>query len=872
MGSKLTKTMCAVGAASLVLSIGDALGAQEFNETVLVRPDSASEEITPQLPEGGIPPYLVDNGDGTSTVYTLTAVNAGEARVTSAGGGITLETTGDGTLESGTREGFTYIYDKVTKVIVDNDTGEVKQQDIGDGPVNETYYGVAAELDEETGEVVSLQELAPLENQVPDGELDYDSLPQQVKPLITTPLDPVEAGGNLTVAGDVSVGGELMVENGVQNADGTSLIHKGDDGSVHIGENSLVTNEVDGEQQLYAEDGAGDPIDINVTNGSGLKVDGETVAKEKDVADEAVARADADDAIKEGAGLNDDGSYGPNSDANYIAEAESLNEADVILDGQVKTNETAIAQEVADRIALIRRNEEDGMLHIGDDSIVTGVVDGEQVLRAQKTGEDIDLRINGDTNLVVDNELAVKGKSNFHDTLSVRPEDSSSVEVVEGGDTELPSIVNDETTSTVFTQTGSVLEERVDSAGGGVTLDTNGNATLARAAVEGVEYEYLQVTAFDVYNPGHPEAGEPVPGTVRRVGGYKDAETGQFVMLGELDEEGLLNVDSLTEEQKAVIATSMDMPEEGGNLMVGGNATVKGQLQANNGVVDAEGENLISKDADGAVHIGSNSLVTQEVGGQQLLYAEDGTGNPIDIRVTNDSNLTVDGTTLTGDLNVVTDAAVGNDLTVGNNATVAGTTTTNDLEVVNNASVGNDLVVSNDAMIGNDIAVANNAAVANDLDVGNNANVSSDLTVGNNAQVSNDLAVGRNASVGQDLQISRDAAVGRSLYVTDDVYVGGRTEGLQSQIDRNRGHIEDNADDIDTNRRGIAMVAAMTNTKIEPGKKQALDYNISYFEGEAGLGIGYGYRINDMMQLNFAGSSTFDFEEAVGRVGISMQW
>ena len=48
-------------------------------------------------------------------------------------------------------------------------------------------------------------------------------------------------------------------------------------GAVHIGANSLVTNEVSGVQQLYAEDANGNPIDIDVTNGSDLLVGGVSV-------------------------------------------------------------------------------------------------------------------------------------------------------------------------------------------------------------------------------------------------------------------------------------------------------------------------------------------------------------------------------------------------------------------------------------------------------------------------------------------------------------------------------------------------------------------------------------------------------------------
>jgi len=59
--------------------------------------------------------------------------------------------------------------------------------------------------------------------------------------------------------------------------DGANLIGKTDDGAIHIGENSLVTVEQDGQQWLYATDGDGNLIPINITNGSDLLVNGVNV-------------------------------------------------------------------------------------------------------------------------------------------------------------------------------------------------------------------------------------------------------------------------------------------------------------------------------------------------------------------------------------------------------------------------------------------------------------------------------------------------------------------------------------------------------------------------------------------------------------------
>lgn len=56
-----------------------------------------------------------------------------------------------------------------------------------------------------------------------------------------------------------------------------SLIRRADDGSIHIGENSLITIEQNGRQSLFAQDANSNPIDIDINNGSDLLVNGISV-------------------------------------------------------------------------------------------------------------------------------------------------------------------------------------------------------------------------------------------------------------------------------------------------------------------------------------------------------------------------------------------------------------------------------------------------------------------------------------------------------------------------------------------------------------------------------------------------------------------
>ena len=84
--------------------------------------------------------------------------------------------------------------------------------------------------------------------------------------IISTGTD-AEDGSTTTILGSLDI----------SDSNGNTLIENKADGSVHIGENSLVTQEVNGVQQLYATDSSGNRIDINIPSGTNLLIDGEDV-------------------------------------------------------------------------------------------------------------------------------------------------------------------------------------------------------------------------------------------------------------------------------------------------------------------------------------------------------------------------------------------------------------------------------------------------------------------------------------------------------------------------------------------------------------------------------------------------------------------
>ena len=123
-------------------------------------------------------------------------------------------------------------------------------------------------------------------------------------------------------------------------------------GAIHIGENSLITNEVGGVQELYAQDGAATPININVTKGSDLLVNGVSVATDADVAAEKSDRIAADTVL----------------DGKIATEKSERIAADTVLDGKITT-------EKSDRIADVDAEE---AARIAADTVLDGKITTEK--------------------------------------------------------------------------------------------------------------------------------------------------------------------------------------------------------------------------------------------------------------------------------------------------------------------------------------------------------------------------------------------------------------------------------------------------------------------------------------------------------------
>ena len=245
-------------------------------------------------------------------------------------------------------------------------------------------------------------------------------------------------------------------------------------------------------------------------------------------------------------------------------------------------------------------------------------------------------------------------------------------------------------------------------------------------------------------------------------------------------------------------------------------------------------------------------------------------------------NLTVGGTLALGDIANVEADVTANTAKVGvTDASVAATAAV----TANTAKVGytdalvsaNADVTANTAKVGyTDAAVDGRIAGAmTDLGVSatgidgvieksTNGDGDQIIKLGSNTFTFNNTTDTISTSSG-DINLDADVAITGDLEIAGDVFVGGRSQGLQSQIDTNR-------EDIDANTRGIAMVAALQHTTVLPGMTHALDISAAHFEGETGMALNYARRINDNVQINFGAASTTDFEESVIKAGVGIQW
>ena len=269
---------------------------------------------------------------------------------------------------------------------------------------------------------------------------------------------------------------------------------------------------------------------------------------------------------------------------------------------------------------------------------------------------------------------------------------------------------------------------------------------------------------------------------------------------------------------------------------------------------------------------GNVNPVGLAIPGTEVYYLTNAAGDQVVGAPTFTSEALLDAyiATLTPATMLVLDPALGTQVTAagaGGNLTVDGQTTTNGIDnsgqTITNVAAG--VAATDAANVGQVTAETTRALAAEGVLTTNLATEVADRILDVNTEEARALAA--------EGVLTTNLASEVTNRINADTSIRNDFSAADSQI-RSDYQAADSGlrSDIEQNTRGIAMVAAMTNTTVEAGKTHGVDFNVAQFQSETGMSFGYANRINENMQIHVAAASTTDFDEAVGRIGVSYQW
>ena len=550
--------------------------------------------------------------------------------------------------------------------------------------------------------------------------------------------------------------------------------------------------------------------------------------------------------------------------------------------------------------------------------------------------------------------LTIAGNTTVNGTLTVQPAIATATTtnsvVGSGASTTIGGIVDNGAGSVIVNQTvlSNNTGTEITTGGGGATIATNGDATLAADSQATTNISYSRVVRFDVAQAGHTgptPVGLPVPGTEQ----YFLLNSAGTPITPAFANQALLDAFVTATTPTALLAldpsigATVSAPAgSGGNLVVEGNSTlgdaatdtttVNGALVANNGL-DATNDKItnlaagtVATDAAnlGQVNAGDATLQTNINNEATTRAAADTTlttnlANEVTARTSADTTLTTnlanevtartaaDATLTTNLANEVTARTnadttlttnLANEVTARTNADT--TLTTNLANEVTARTAADTTLTTNlanevtartnaDTAIRGEFAAADTAlgtAVRSEFaaadTVERNARTAADTAIRGEFATA-DTALGGRIDSEISARIAGDTAVRSEFAAADTVERNARTAAdtairgefaAADTTERNARIAGDSSlqSNIDENTRGIAMVAAMTNTQVEAGKTHGVDFNMAQFQSETGFGFGYANRINENVQVHTSVASTTDFDESVVRVGVAYQW
>ena len=94
---------------------------------------------------------------------------------------------------------------------------------------------------------------------------------------------------------------------------------------------------------------------------------------------------------------------------------------------------------------------------------------------------------------------------------------------------------------------------------------------------------------------------------------------------------------------------------------------------------------------------------------------------------------------------------------------------------------------------------------------------------------------------------------------------------LGARIDFTHQNLDRIGAELDALNRGVAMAGAITGPVVQEGRRGTYDMSITEFGDAEGLSMGFGIRLSDSAQINFATASTPGFDENIMRFGALIQ-
>ena len=347
-GSAIAATNVDLGAGATVTAAGPAdtvvVTATTTQVTGTVQVGTATTTVTPVSTPGagggGILPYVVDNGDGTSTVYTITDTGATLTTTTTTTntGGVELDPNGNITGQSGgvTTQTTTNTSDVATAVIIDNGTGLPLPAD----PRN--AVGVLGTYDPVAGSFVA------------DGGTT----------VVGAPVTVSTGGGNLAMTGAGSFGANVTMNGNriTDLADGVAATDAATVGQMAAADTALQTN-IDAEAATRAA--ADTTLQTNIDAEAASRAAADTTLQ-ANITAEAATRAAADTTLQANitAEANTRAAADTTLQANITAEATARTTADTTLQSNINTE--AATRAAADTTLQSNINAEASSRFLGD--------------------------------------------------------------------------------------------------------------------------------------------------------------------------------------------------------------------------------------------------------------------------------------------------------------------------------------------------------------------------------------------------------------------------------------------------------------------------------------------------------------------------